>query len=792
MRLQAGNHRPLRAAGALLIFVGAWMLPRSAGPCSPYLTSATTGISEPGPPIARFVAGELGLLEPSQQLSVLLIAYRYLTGNPLDTEAQVEVARYWTEQPPYYPKRRQPVDSAFGLSAQSASSMSDPDDPWGRPKLSLAWDLALDRWLGLLSWSPQGIYPSRAAPIQPYLLLTRPQGDLAFESRSLNCAQDAFESAARALAERARLYGSGSREVSEWVRGQQMVFRSCNGSGQIPEPLDSSWPQTLRFDREYQIAAAHFYRREPEEAVTRFRAIASEPRSPWQKIARYLVARTLIRSGRATEAARELLGLLGDPALGEAREPANWLLVRCLRTLSNWSDWSDPDSREVLVEARRESLRWLTSQLFHPKSSVGMAQALDDLSRNSDWRGLAVEESTPDLVAFDRWLERLGYTGPSKPKRPRPARKLALELDLPEESNDLAGLVAIAISASPEAREAPELLARIDRIPKSSPAWPTLQFHASRILAARGQNEAARQALNLTVANLTRLEDVSGANAARDLRGRTAASLAEFLVDAEQRAALFWVDGHEFGRCSNPEGHDDAFGCGDDLMLSDFAKHYLEDRVAAARTLEAIQAAPTIRQPLASRLLLSAFARAVLAEEEESAMRISQELVSRSVLPDSVFGTWREESDPERRRARSLLILLRNPGFSPFAADSRLDTGRYDDSSKNWWCSGQKADPPTEALSLERGWPAFERSPLEFQPATVVLGNWFLAYSRRHPDDPIVPEVLAGVVRLTRHGCRQSVDPPDRIGSISKAAFDLLHQRYASSDWANQTPYWYE
>ena len=57
----------------------------------------------------------------------------------------------------------------------------------------------------------------------------------------------------------------------------------------------------LRKDRDYQIAAAHFYSLDFDQARTRFAAIALDPASPWQETADYLVGRTWVRQASLTE-----------------------------------------------------------------------------------------------------------------------------------------------------------------------------------------------------------------------------------------------------------------------------------------------------------------------------------------------------------------------------------------------------------------------------------------------------------------------------------------------------------
>ena len=59
-------------------------------------------------------------------------------------------------------------------------------------------------------------------------------------------------------------------------------------------------------------------------------------------------------------------------------------------------------------------------------------------------------------------------------------------------------------------------------------------------------------------------------------------------------------------------------------------------------------------------------------------------------------------------------------------------------------------------------------------------------WANANPNDPRSPEALHLAVRSTRYGCTDK-----ETGKWSKAAFDLLHQRYPNTKWANATKYWF-
>ena len=111
----------------------------------------------------------------------------------------------------------------------------------------------------------------------------------------LNCLDDAFETAARTLSDRQQRYGSPDL-VTGWVVAQDQVFANCSTiKPAYPDSLAATALPLARADREYQIAAAHFYAEDFQDAEQRFRSIGDDQKSLWQRVASYMVGRTLLR-----------------------------------------------------------------------------------------------------------------------------------------------------------------------------------------------------------------------------------------------------------------------------------------------------------------------------------------------------------------------------------------------------------------------------------------------------------------------------------------------------------------
>ena len=88
----------------------------------------------------------------------------------------------------------------------------------------------------------------------------------------------------------------------------------------------------------------------------------------------------------------------------------------------------------------------------------------------------------------------------------------------------------------------------------------------------------------------------------------------------------------------------------------------------------------------------------------------------------------------------------------------------------------------TDTLSLHDALPIC--GSLELPPAPEYLASQTVEWVRNNPNDPRAPEALHLAVHAVRYGCGAAK-------GASKAAFQLLHEKYPESGWAKKTKYWY-
>ena len=248
----------LSLLAAAMVWAGGWLAIRACGPT--FVVAVFSYARHPDFPRDQFLNGRLGVLQPTYARSYLVIAYRYLSGVGFSRQEREQVRGYWE-------------DRASG-----------------------DWDHVETDWIGKWRAARDRI---RGVPRPPDRLLGGGTSVYSPDTHSfaLNCLGDAYRTATQTLEERSRRFGASSREVREWLAAQNLVFNNCDSrQATVPAPLGDGWPELLRQDRAYQIAAAHFYSRQEKAAAEEFALIAEDETSPWRQISNYLVLRSLYRT----------------------------------------------------------------------------------------------------------------------------------------------------------------------------------------------------------------------------------------------------------------------------------------------------------------------------------------------------------------------------------------------------------------------------------------------------------------------------------------------------------------
>jgi hypothetical protein len=183
------------------------LLATFAIPCPvDYQVPVFTFRKHPDFPRTEFLAGHLGVLQPTYARSYLYVAYRYLSGVGFNSAEREQVRLYW-------------------------------DD-----RLTGAWDGTgidwIDRWERARKRIPDAGDPPKSAPkppADPHL-----EYDPSAYSWSLNCADDAFRTAILTLQDRSARFGRNNPYVKVWLHAQDAVFSNCFAKDDFfPAPVPS-------------------------------------------------------------------------------------------------------------------------------------------------------------------------------------------------------------------------------------------------------------------------------------------------------------------------------------------------------------------------------------------------------------------------------------------------------------------------------------------------------------------------------------------------------------------------
>jgi hypothetical protein len=632
------------------------------------------------------------------------------------------------------------------LSAEHRHSLENSqhgDEEWGESAVHQAWLAARDKM------------PNPPARVERY----RRTENGTF-SVYLNCSDDAFRAALGTSKDRMARFGPDSKEFAAWLEGQDRVFANCGGGpAAIPDPLPESFGPLLRADRRYQIAAAHFYAGHFDVAEALFLEIGKDASSPWRQFGPYLSARCLIRKGTLVSGENgPNLDLL---AQADAR----------LRSVLQ-----DPDMSRVHTSARGLlQLIHLRLQPVDSAKKLGAALAKRDLDADFPQQFvdylylLSVAEVKTEGDDFDEWIFTVEY-GDS-----------AALLNRWKQTHSPAWL-ATAIERAQYGKPGwQEALSASSAVGPDSSAFPTVAFHRIRLELEAGKIQPARAELDRLLSATAHRFSRPVRNLLRAERMKIARNLDEFLRDAPRTPV---------------QGGGDVF---DDDAAAALTK------LTPLAVLAKAAASPRLPLDLRREVAQAAWVRAVVLDDDETAQAVAR--TSTAFAPH--LSEYLKEKDANARRSAALLTLLRFPGLHPGVTSGQpreKGLAQIDSYRHNWWCESKpdsptqhwegemrilypdgKASPPRFLNDAEKRAAAQGRRKLAALPtAPNYLSAAAIAWAKRSPDDPRVPEALHLAVRTTRYGC---VD--DRSGPLSKEAFRLLHSRYPKSKWTRNTPYWF-
>ena len=193
--------------------------------------------------------------------------------------------------------------------------------------------------------------------------------------------------------------------------------------------------------------------------------------------------------------------------------------------------------------------------------------------------------------------------------------------------------------------------------------------------------------------------------------------------------------------------------------------------------------------------------RAVLLSRNAEGRAFMERVVKLQPKSADVARDFLSAATPEQARFAAVFLILRSPRLRPSlysGVANTADLTKVDRSGSGLWgfsatcASGARSEQPAEAAFLVAAQRQENDAEQKQLTAAAPVGATYLAnetvqWARQHPDDARIPEALHLVVQTGRRGCRD-----DRTATLSRRAFNLLHQRYEKSEWAAKTKYWYQ
>ncbi|HEY0544576.1 MAG TPA: hypothetical protein VGC91_04190 [Pyrinomonadaceae bacterium] len=739
-----------------------WRLSYACGPFSRYAIFSFS--KHPDLPLDKFSDGALGVLQPSYARSYLYVSYRLMTGGRFNQAEQQALSEMWNARLDY------------------------SQENGGEDTVAL-WQAARKKVAGITTDAEIEVF--RDSGKDDY-------------SQFLNCTPDAFRNATKTLEERIAKFGAGGAEVKEWTLAQDQVFANCARGQTIPATASSS-SQLIQYDRAYQIAAAHFYAMEYDEARNHFEKIASDTASPWHEQAEYLVARALIRKASlGAEASRQ-----------ESFAHAEAQLRKVVSDTSQSALKLSAQNLLNLIKLRlhpAEQARELSQALLRSEANANLKQELWDYTILLDrYLGDSDEPVDENLKKALDASEKDDLTDWLINFQAEPKDSLEHAMEKWQRTNSLPWLIAALSKVDASDAKTASLVSAAERIEPSSPAYATAQYHLMRLAIKKGDRAGARRQLDSLLQAQTNIP-ASASNLFRHQRMLLAASLDDFLKYAQrQPAAYSWDDD---GRETPIELKDDEElkGWSGRALLDEDAVKILNEQFPLALLREAATNG-SLPEHLRKQLALAAWTRAAILDDVENGKALAP--VASTLAPElkTNLDAYLAATTPANRKSAALYTILKFPGLEPYM-DSNIGRltplGERDIYRDNWWCdlspvksadeaaAGLSDDStkkllPTEAVELEffsgaqRAAATRERAQLLAQGAAPnYLAREAIAWANRTPNDPRVPEALHIAITATRYGCSN-----EETGKWSKAAFDLLHKRYPQSPWAKKTPYWF-
>ena len=747
--------------------------------CGPFILDVLFSLKRhPDLPLEPFTNGSAGIVPSSFGPMSLVLFYRQLNGLPLTKAEQAQAVKAM-ENKIFYLSRTEDT-----TRADAGKTVETPLDQWfaARAKVTeIKVDVATNKQTGY--------------------------------NYFINCLPDSFKNATKTLEDRIGKYGV-SADTKEWLKGQDAVFASCGETAALPQDLNSG-PDWLQKDRAYQIAAAKFYQGKNPEARADLQTIAADGSSVWHTSARFVAARTYVREasllsspegempdkeieGKRKEhlkkAADALQEILHDSAMSEFHLSASRLLGlvkfrmmpderrKELGTIltspaENQNFYNDLTDYALYVNRITESSSEAGKQLEQKEAEKAGKEY--DYNYNLKLRDIPAVDRSDELT---EWIFTYQAADGAK-----------AAFDKWKQTGKLHWLVASISKVDATSPQAMNLLAEAAKIKPDSPAFPTVRFHQIRILIESGKLDDSKKKFE-EIGDLSRLP-LSTQNTFLSQRMIFATDLEDFLKFAQRKPVMFSWNETEREEPASLDEEEKLKSWGNRAMFDADGAAFLNEKAPLSVLRKAAMSAQ-LPAHLKKMLVTAVWTRAFILKNAEIEREFAPMIARYAKDSMPLFGKYSAAVNAADRESAALVAILRNPVIEPYVETGygREDSVPADiDSIRgNWWCVENDADKlgvtfpsfltPQQTAEAQR-----ENTQLiESGASATILTRRAIEFAVKYPNHEQTPEVLHLAVRSTRYGCKD-----ESTGKYSKQAFDILHNRYKTSTWAKNTPYWF-
>lgn len=744
----------------LSAILGAQSLPVVACAFStdPYFTFT----NHPDIPLARYAAGELGVLQSGYARSYLVTAYRYLIGKPLSAAEQQAALSFWD-------KRLSSPDATDGCV--------DASEQWLTARKAVPGASKVDRVDYTRAVSPSEGWHSYC-----------------------NCQPDGFKTAAATLNSLIAKFGASSQAVKDWLAAQDMVFDNCGGYNMDDKPAPAKIPAELHGDadpllkqnRAYQIAAAHFYSQDFDAAEKEFDAIAHDTASPWSHIAPYLAIRSLIRKATLSyqkpnmdvlqAAEKRLQKLMQDSAykdLYDSLLKLNDYVAARLVQRAHLDDLAGRMAANITADGMNEYTK-----------TVDLAIGDEgDNESPEEYGKLPAEVKDADMTD---WIFTFQTSDDASNKH---------AIEKWKQTKSLPWLVAALIAVDSDDKvNAPAIANAASQVAKNSPAYWTILYHLNLLNIDQGKEKSVLSSLDSMLAAPPPNLPPSSRNSFATQRLVYAGNLDQFVRYGIQRPVCLCTSGgteqvpDDVGALMTAKTYPI-----NDPLFTEEAGYCLDEQMPLS-VLRQLVKNPKVPANLRAHLAWTAWVRAVLIGDEVSAKDLAVTMRPFNKRKAPLIDTYLAATTPDARRFAAIMLMLQFSSANPNVGWGPISPDTYGDDAGWWW--GDKPVPAygtdPETSTRQKFDPRFV-TPAQMQQAKSELKKlaavenaptYFaenvLAWAQKHPTDPRVPQALHLAVKATRYGMTDNT-----TSILSKKAFQVLHTKYKGSPWTKKTPYYY-